>query len=217
MRISRTAGLVVSCAVCGALAFGSAGAAAAAPIPAPPTSNGSVVAEPLPNAEKLAAPVKLLGQMAGVLVPTTNMLNAVIAAGKLSPEEAAKHAKAMEEALKAFPKASPSPATPLSPPEHAAPVFPDTPAGGGSAPGMPGPWSDASAADPAIDLQVKAVADLRVSVDVLLKAAAKGDAKAVTPAVEATIKATSNLVGVIVMGGGLPKPDLAGMPAQPKG
>ncbi|MET9507283.1 hypothetical protein ABZX62_02200 [Streptomyces flavidovirens] len=218
MRISRTAGLVVSCAVCGALAFGSAGAAVAAPIPASPTSNSSVVADPLPNAEKLAAPVKLLGQMAGVLTPTTTMLNAVIAGGgKLSPEEATKHAKAMEEALKTFPKASPaSPATPLAPPEHAAPVSPDTPAAGAPAPGMPARWSDAAAADPAKDLQVKAVADLRASVDVLLKAAVKGEAKAVTPAVEATLKATTNLVAGIVMGGGLPKPDLAGMPAQPK-
>ncbi|OEJ59946.1 hypothetical protein BGM19_20105 [Streptomyces agglomeratus] len=199
MRTSRIAGLVVSSVVCGALAFGSAGGAIAAPVPASVTAPAAS-GDPLPGADKLTPQVKLLSEMGGVVAPVTRLLDAVIAGGgKLPPEETAKHTKAIDEALKALPKA---PGTALEVPAGPTPELPSVVA--------------PRAADAGLELKVKAVADLRTKVDVLLKAAEKGDAAKVKEAVTATITAVLNVVVSIVVGGGLPAPDLAGLPPLPK-
>ncbi|MBT2492665.1 hypothetical protein J7E96_29980 [Streptomyces sp. ISL-96] len=199
MRISRTAGFVVSSVVCGALVFGSAGGAIAAPVPASPAAEVSAAEDPLPDAAKLTSQVKLLRNIDSVLTPVTDLLDAVIASGgKLSPEELAKHMKAIEDALKDLPKA---PGTALEVPAGPAPALPP----------VVTPRADAGQ-----DLKVKAVADLRAKVGVLVKAAETGDATKVKEAVAATITATLNVIVSIVVGGGLPAPNLAGLPPLPK-
>ncbi|MGW7050674.1 hypothetical protein [Streptomyces sp. NPDC054887] len=200
MRIPRTAGLVVSSLACGALAFGAAGGAIAAPVSPPPAAERPAAADPLPGADKLTPQVKLLNDIAGVLTPVTKLLDAIIAGGgKLSPEEIAKHTKAIEEALDKLPKA---PGTALEVPASPSPELPSV-----AAP---------RAADAGLELKAKAVVDLRAKVDVLLKAAEQGDAAKVTEAVVATITASLNVVVSIVVGGGLPAPNLEGLPALPK-
>ncbi|MBT2400278.1 hypothetical protein [Streptomyces sp. ISL-100] len=199
MRISRTAGFVVSSVVCGALVFGSAGGAIAAPVPASLASEVSAAEDPLPDAAKFTAQVKLLRNIDIALTPVTDLLDAVIAAGgKLSPAEIAKHVKAIEEALKDLPKAS---GTALEVPAGPAPALPPV---------------ATPRADVGQDLKVKAVADLRAKVGVLLKAAEAGDAAKVPEAVVATITAILNVIVSIVTGGGLPAPNLAGLPPLPK-
>ncbi|MFD5102346.1 hypothetical protein [Streptomyces albidochromogenes] len=204
MRISRTAGLVVSSVACGVLAFGSAGGAIAAPatpaLAAESPTDSFAAEDALPGADKLTPQVKLLSEIAGVLKPVTELLDAVIAGGgKLPAAEAAKHTKAVEEALKGLPK---SPGTALEVPASPSPGLPSV-----AAP---------RAADAGLELKAKAVVDLRAKVDALLKAAEKGDAAKVTEAVTATITATLNVVVSIVVGGGLPAPNLEGLPALPK-
>ncbi|MGX1882237.1 hypothetical protein [Streptomyces sp. NPDC055287] len=204
MRISRTAGLVVSSVACGVLAFGSAGGAIAAPVPPSLAAEGSAAEDPLPGADKLTPQVKLLSEIAGVLKPVTDLLGAVIAGGgKLSPEAIAQHTKAVEGALKDVPKApGKAPGTALEVPVTPRPELPSV-----AAP---------RAADASPELKAKAVADLRTKVDALLKAAEKGDAAKVAEAVVATITATTNVVASVVVGGGLPAPNLAGLPPLPK-
>lgn len=199
MRISRTAGFVVSSVVCGALVFGSAGGAIAAPVPASPVPGGYAAEDPLPDAGKFTSQVKLLKGIDGVLTPVTDLLDAILAAaGKLSPAEIAKHTKAIDSALKELPKGS---GTALEVPAGPAPALPP---------------ASTPRSDPGQDLKTKAVADLRTKVGALLKASEAGDAPKVTEALDAAVTSTLNVVVSIVVGGGLPAPDLAGLPELPK-
>ena len=189
MRMSRTTGLLVSTAVCGALALGTAGPAfsavgapsAAADVSVPPVP-------PIPGADVLGQQTKLLGDAAGVLKPVTDLLAAVLAApgGKLPEADAAALGKAATDAIAKAGESVPKP-VPVPAPKSAVPV----------------------------DLKAKALADLQADVTALLEAAKKGDPKAIAVAVQATLTACVNVLVSIVLGGGLPAADLPGLPKLP--
>lgn len=192
MRISRKTGLLVSTAVCGALALGTAGPAFSSAPEAPARSAAAAV--PVPGAEQLAGQTKLLGDAGGVLTPVTELLDVVLQApdGKLPEADAKKHGDAVKAAIGKVTEAAPK-----------APEGVALPVGG------------AQAADPGADLKAKATADLQAKVDALLAASAKGDAKATAAAVQATVTATVNVLVSITLGGGLPKANLPGLPEMP--
>jgi hypothetical protein len=63
-----------------------------------------------------------------------------------------------------------------------------------------------------IDLERAAVADLQEKVNTLLKAATSGDRAQVAPAVRGVLTGTVNVVTAGLVGGGLPKASLPGLP-----
>ncbi|MFG2838798.1 hypothetical protein ACGFYE_27805 [Streptomyces zaomyceticus] len=74
-------------------------------------------------------------------------------------------------------------------------------------------WSGRAAA-PA-DVVADALATVEKAVAALLASVTSGDAGAVVPQVTATLTSLVNLAVATVLGGGLPAPDLAGLPALP--
>ncbi|WP_306453552.1 hypothetical protein [Streptomyces sp. Tue6028] len=71
----------------------------------------------------------------------------------------------------------------------------------------------APAAKAPTDLKGDALAALQAAVDALLKAATSGDAAQVAPAVTAVVTGLVDFVAATVLGGGLPAPDLPGLPS----
>ncbi|MFF7259669.1 hypothetical protein ACFZCL_05145 [Streptomyces sp. NPDC008159] len=63
-----------------------------------------------------------------------------------------------------------------------------------------------------IDLERAAVADLQEKVNILLRAATSGDRAQVAPAVRGVLTGTVNVVTAGLVGGGLPKATLPGLP-----
>ncbi|WP_433546574.1 hypothetical protein ACQPZG_16850 [Streptomyces sp. CA-294286] len=179
--MSRKAGLLVSTAVCGALALGTAGPAIAVVNDHPVTSEAAP--GPIPGAEALTGQAKSLADTAGVLKPVSDLVGAVLKApdGKVAPDAAAMLGKPVDEALATLSKPVPA----------------------AKAPADPG-------------LKAKAAADLRADVTALLKAVEKGDPKATAAAVKAVITGSVNVLAAVLLGDGLPAPDLKGLPELPK-
>ncbi|MEW2115172.1 hypothetical protein AB0945_08260 [Streptomyces sp. NPDC005474] len=191
---------------------------------------------PVPNADTVLAQVKSLGDLGGVMTPVTDLLNAVLKAdnGQLSMDEATKLGDTVKEAITAASPAAPAPAippvslptTPATPATPAAPALPTTPAlpATPAVPAKPAvPVASAStlpAPDKAVkgprDLKADALAALQKSVDALLKAATSGDATSVGPAVSDVLTSLVGVVAATLLGGGLPAPELAGLPTLPK-
>ncbi|MER5438173.1 hypothetical protein [Streptomyces sp. NPDC002790] len=190
MRISRKAGLLASTALCGALALGAAGPAFSSVMDAP---SHSAPAAPVPGADALAKQNAALAGAGDVVQPVTALVAGVLKApgGKLSKEEAAKHAAGVTKALDGLKSGAKGAA--------------------GKAAGAFGGRAQA----PGAELVVKAAADLQAKVDALVKASAAGDAKATAAALQATLTGTVNVVVAIVLGGDLPAPDLKGLPKLP--
>ncbi|WP_327668000.1 MULTISPECIES: hypothetical protein [unclassified Streptomyces] len=190
MRISRKAGLFASTALCGALALGVAGPAFSAVTDSPAHSAS---AAPLPGADALAKQNTALAGAGAVLQPVTDLVAGALKApdGKLSKDEATKHAAGVKKALDG--------------------LTADAKAATDKAAGGPG----ARAQAPGAELVAKAAADLQAKVDALVKASVAGDAKATAAALQATLTGTVNVVVAIVLGGDLPAPDLKGLPKLP--
>lgn len=212
MRTHRTTGVILSTALVGALAFGTAGTAFASPDVAPTGTSTASSAPAAPDPAALLAQVTSLGQIGAVLTPVTDAVKAVLAApgNKLTPEEATKHADAVKAAIDAAnaPAAPAAPAAPGLPLPVPVPV-PPLP--------VPLPLHGAAhrAAPAAADLAGDALAGLQAAVGDLLKAATAGDP---TAAVGAVLKVVTGLVNFLVakvLGGGLPIPDLKGLPKLP--
>ncbi|MGW2628487.1 hypothetical protein ACWC2K_04005 [Streptomyces chattanoogensis] len=201
MRMSRKAGLVVSAAVCGALALGAAGEAIASIDDATADPSGtSPQKAPLPNTDTLKAQAKSLGDISGVLTPVTALINDVLAAtdtGKLPPDRITTHTTAIRNALATAQQAA-GPAAPSAPSVS-----------------QPDNGSRPAAGKTATDLRAAALTGLRVKTDALLKTIAAGDSAAVTKAVANSVTALSNFVVSITLGG-LPAPDLPGLPTLPR-
>ncbi|NDZ77209.1 hypothetical protein G3I19_01440 [Streptomyces sp. SID10853] len=201
MRMSPKAGLLVSSAVCGALALGIAGPAAyAAADDTTAARSASAPSAPLPGADALLAQTKTLGDAGGVLAPVTDLLNAVLKApdGKLSAADATKLADPVKAALAKVTAAAP-----------AAPAAPGIPGGVTGVSGAP------AAPDPGAALKAKAAADLQAKVDALVKASTTGSPTEVAAAVKAVVTSEVNVVVSVVLGGGLPAPNLPGLPTLP--
>ncbi|MFJ8020233.1 hypothetical protein [Streptomyces sp. NPDC096311] len=175
---------------------------------------------PVPGADALLAQVKSLADIAGVLAPVTDLLNAVLKAenGQLSADQAAKLAQAVKDAI-----AKAGAAVPVTPPAVSTPTLPALPA----VPTLPSvkksaeeqdnkaPRDKGSRAPAARDLAGDALAALQKAVDTLVAAATSGDATKVVPAATAVLTGLVNFVVAVVLGGGLPTASLPGLPPLP--
>lgn len=245
MRTHRTTGVIVSTALVGALAFGTAGTAFASPDVAPTGTFTGRTAPAAPDPAALLAQVTSLGNVGAVLTPVTDLVKAVLAApgNKLSAEDATKHADAVKAAIAAakapaapaaVPAAPAAPAVPAAPAAPAAPAVPAVPAAPAvpavpeapavpalpAVPAVPGlPTHGVSAADRsaprAADVAGDALAGLQTAVDNLLKAATAGDVPGVLTGALATVTGLVNFLVATVLGGALPAPDLPGLPKLP--
>ncbi|MBB6438201.1 hypothetical protein [Streptomyces candidus] len=65
-------------------------------------------------------------------------------------------------------------------------------------------------------LKVQAAADLQADITALLKILGAGDPKAITTAVKAVLTGSVNVLAAVLLGDGLPAPDLKGLPELPK-
>ncbi|MFF1694055.1 hypothetical protein ACFVXC_10585 [Streptomyces sp. NPDC058257] len=210
---------IATTVLCTSLLLGTAGPVMAAGSDSPHGSSQEAARAPVPNADALLAQVKTLGDAGGVLTPVTDLLTTVLKAdkGQLPAADATKLAapvkNAITKAAAVAPKAPALPQTPAAPglPDTAA--LPQTPALP-QAPALPKALPDGTrvAADPKAD----ALKALQASVDALVKAATGGDVAKVASAVPPVLTGLVNLVAATLVGGGLPKPDLAGLPALPK-
>lgn len=73
-----------------------------------------------------------------------------------------------------------------------------------------------SSADAGADLKAKAITDLKVRADGLLKSATAGDAAVVATDVKSVLTGLVNVISSILVGSGLPPADLEGLPKMPK-
>ncbi|MEU5955782.1 hypothetical protein [Streptomyces sp. NPDC047525] len=208
---------IATTVLCASLLIGTAGPVIAAESDSHSTSAQEAARAPVPGADALLAQAKTLGDAGGVLTPVTDLLTAVLKAdkGQLPAADATKLADPVKEAITkasaAAPKAPELPETPAAPDT---PALPDT-AALPEAPALPKALSDdsrAAAADPKAD----ALKALQTAVDALVKAATGGDVTKVAGAVPPVLTGLVNLLAATLLGGGLPAPDLAGLPALPK-
>ncbi|MFE9765462.1 hypothetical protein ACFYPC_13175 [Streptomyces sp. NPDC005808] len=220
---------IASSALCATLLLGIAAPAAVAADSDSARGRTSAVAAPVPGADALLAQVQSLADIGGVLTPVTDLLNAVLKAdnGQLSADQAATLGQAVKDAIAkltaAAPVAPPAavpavPAAPAVPAVPAAPALPAVPAlpslpksaedQDDKAPGANGPRAAAPA-----DLKADALAALQKAVDTLLAAVTSGDPAGVVPAATAVVTGLVNLIVAVVLGGGLPVPNLPGLPS----
>ncbi|WP_051877247.1 hypothetical protein [Streptomyces natalensis] len=200
MRMSRKAGLLVSAAVCGALAWGAAGSALASIEHSPAPSRGAAPHKaPLPNTGELKAQAKSLAEISGVLGPVTDLINDVLTTadnGKLPADRITEHSKAVRNAISAVRQAGPeAPSAPsISQPDNGSRL-------------VTGKSAD--------DLRAAALTGLQTKTDALLKAIAADGPAAITSSVTQSVTALANVILSITLGG-LPAPDLPGLPAIPR-
>lgn len=208
---------IATSVLCASLLLGAAGPVIAAESDSPHGSVQEAARAPVPGADKLLAQAKTLEGLGEVIDPVTELLNHVLKAedGRLSQADATELDDAVKDAITKEAAAAPkSPALPETPaaPDTAAlpqtPALPEAPA----LPRAPSDDDDKAAADPKAD----ALKALQTAVDGLVKASTGGDATAVAGAVPPVVTGLVNLAAATLLAGGLPAPDLAGLPALPK-
>lgn len=185
-------------------------------------------AAPVPGADALLAQVQALGDIGGVLAPVTDLLNAVLKAddGQLSADQAATLGQAVKDAIAKVtavapvtpPVTLPVPTTdPATATDTAATTLPATPTLPTAVPTLPSLTKSAEAAraEAPTDLKGDALTALQTAVDTLLKAVTSGDVTQVAPAATAVVTGLVNFVVATVLGGGLPVPNLPGLPPLP--
>ncbi|MFD4522444.1 hypothetical protein ACFWP7_00600 [Streptomyces sp. NPDC058470] len=232
---------IASSALCATLLLGIAAPVAVAADSDSARGRTSAAAAPVPGADALLAQVQSLADIGGVLKPVTDLLDAVLKAdnGQLSADQAATLGQAVKDAIAkltaavpvtppvAVPDAPAVPATPALPATPAAPAVPAVPALP-AAPALPAvpalpksagdqddkaPGASGSRAAAPADLKADALAALQKAVDTLLAAVTSGDPAGVVPAATAVVTGLVNLIVAVVLGGGLPVPDLPGLPS----
>ncbi|MFH8991878.1 hypothetical protein [Streptomyces sp. NPDC017940] len=187
--------------LCTVLLLGTAGPVHAVSLDDPARDPAqSVPRAPLPGAEALLAQTKQLADLASVLKPVTDLLDAVLKApdGKLPAADLNKHVEAIKKALETVEAPAPK-GTGLTDSEAQAPEgtqVPDTKA--------------------PLDIKADAVTALRKAIDDLVKAVNGGDPKAISRAAPAVVTGLVNLVAATLIGGKLPAPNLPGLPPMPK-
>ncbi|MFK0018011.1 hypothetical protein [Streptomyces sp. NPDC090798] len=186
-------------------------------------------AAPVPGADALLAQVKSLADIAGVLAPVTDLLDAALKAdnGQLSADQAAKLAQAVKDAIAkagaALPVTPPATTTPSLPTLPAVPTLPSVkktaePQGdsaGAEERDNKAPRDKGSRAPAARDLAGDALTALQKAVDALVAAVTSGDATKVVPAATAVVTGLVNFVVSVVLGGALPAANLPGLPPLP--
>ncbi|MFJ2826931.1 hypothetical protein ACIPC1_04885 [Streptomyces sp. NPDC087263] len=227
---------IASSALCATLLLGIAAPAAVAADSDSARGRTSAAAAPVPGADALLAQVQSLADIGGVLKPVTDLLDAVLKAdnGQLSADQAATLGQAVKDAIAkltaavpvtppvavpdapAVPAAPALPATPAVPALPAAPALPAVPAlpkNAGDQDDDKAPGASGSRAAAPADLKADALAALQKAVDTLLAAVTSGDPAGVVPAATAVVTGLVNLIVAVVLGGGLPVPDLPGLPS----
>ncbi|MGW7420497.1 hypothetical protein ACWGJB_10600 [Streptomyces sp. NPDC054813] len=220
---------LASTALCALLLAGITGPAAVAADSAHERTHAMSQA-PVPGADALLAQVKSLGNLGTVLKPVTDLLNTVLAAdnGQLTPDQATQLGDAVKAAIAQVTAAAPAPTAPATPALPSAPALPSLPAVPSasavpSAPTVPAAFPVPAAAQAkglggapaAKDLAGDALTALQTAVDNLLKAATSGDVSQVLPAATAVVTGLVNLLAAILLGSGLPAPNLPGLPSLP--
>ncbi|MEU7281930.1 hypothetical protein AB0A69_24610 [Streptomyces sp. NPDC045431] len=193
----RTAASVI----CAALTLGTAGAASA----------HSDSAAPLPQAPSLLKQVQPLDNTGDLVIPVTDLLNAVIKAdgGKLSTTVASKYNADIDAVIEAIRKANAAeaPASPSRPNQPGQPSQPNQP-GQPAQPNQPGqpaqpaapqaPVDETTADDTQIDLAMdamdQALTDIDKRVDELIKVSTEGQTAAVSNQVQSTLKAVADFL-----------------------
>ncbi|MFC8128412.1 hypothetical protein [Streptomyces sp. NPDC057302] len=196
---------IATTVLCASLLIGAAGPVVAAESDSRSSAQEAADA-PVPGADKLLAQAKTLSDAGGVLTPVTDLLTAVLKAdkGQLPAADATKLADPVKAAITKAGAAAPK-----------APELPQTPALP-EAPALPKALPDDDRTVAAPDPKADALKALQTAVDGLLKAATGGDVTKVAGAVTPVLTGLVNLVAATLLGGGLPAPDLAGLPALPK-
>ncbi|MEV5881758.1 hypothetical protein AB0L74_03335 [Streptomyces sp. NPDC052020] len=194
---------------------------------------GAASRAPLPDADALNAQVQALTGLGGVVTPVTDLLGAVLKAddGRLSAEQADRLAKAVEDALaKAQATGTPiAPGTttpgatvpgigmPAQPPVALQPPAVAQPSDEEPATTLPAPVTPAAgeSATASTGLLGVALDSLRKSVETLLGASTAAQPEQVRPAATGVVTDVVNVVAATLLGGGLPAPNLAGLPPLP--
>ncbi|MGW7086093.1 hypothetical protein ACWGH2_21725 [Streptomyces sp. NPDC054871] len=209
---------IATTVLCASLLLGTAGPVVAAESDSPQGSAQEAARAPVPDADKLLAQVKTLGDAGGVLTPVTDLLTAVLKAdnGQLPAAEATKLAAPVKDAItKAAATAPKAPETAVTPETSVAPETPALPL----TPALPKALADEGTSDEdkaAAAPKDDALKALQTAVDALVKSATGGDATKVAGAVPPVLTGLVNLVAATLLGSGLPAPDLAGLSALPK-
>ncbi len=155
-------------------------------------------------ADAVAAQVQSLQDMGGVATPVTDLLELVLGAkdGPLPLEDIEAQAAKVKEAIDAaLPVDVPAPITSSAAPTETATTAPES-----SAP------ADGKAR---ADLQDDALKALQSAVDALVAAAKAGDAVKATAQVPVVVTSLVNVLAATLLGGGLPAPNLPGLPQLP--
>ncbi|MFI1353106.1 hypothetical protein ACH4TV_05910 [Streptomyces sp. NPDC020898] len=164
---------------------------------------------PLDEATKLGDAVKEAIAAASAAAPAAPAVPPV--ALPTTPEAPATPALPETPAVPTTPALPETPAVPTTPALPETPAVPTTPAlknaeGAADAKAVKGPF----------DIKADALVALQKAVDTLLKAVTSGDVAQVVPAVTGVVTSLVGLLAATLLGGGLPAPDLAGLPALPK-
>ncbi|WP_370150324.1 hypothetical protein [Streptacidiphilus sp. EB129] len=228
--MSRRAGIVVATIACGALTLGTAGTSAAvghrpAPSSAVPTTGTRL---PTPDASSAVA---LLSNL-GVVGPVADALKAALAVPP-DPTKVTGLVATAKTALNALLAVAPVPVPPVPVPAPPVPVPPAAaphlaPKGGAVVPKggahvvskvsthvtPPVPVPTPPTPDPQA-LITQAVAQVTSALDAVVTAVTSLDPTKILAAVTATVQAAVNLVTSVLLGGGLPVPNLPGLPPLP--
>ncbi|MEU1201082.1 hypothetical protein ABZ446_33350 [Streptomyces sp. NPDC005813] len=202
---------IASTALSATLLLGIAAPAAIAADGDSSRGNSHAAATPVPGADALLAQVQSLADIGGVLSPVTDLLNTVLKAdnGQLTPDQATKLGQAVKDAIAKVTAAVPA-TPPVALPDTTTPTTTTLPSVTKSTEAKDGKAPSAKAPT---DLKGDALTALQAAVDALLKAATSGDATQVVPAVTAVVTGLVNFVVATVLGGGLPVPNLPGLPS----
>jgi len=197
--------------LCAAFLLGIAGPVAVAADHDPVNEARPAAAQaPVPGADALLAQTKSLGDVAGALKPVTDLLDAALKAdnGQLSAADATKLADAVKEAIAKAAAVPGAPSVPAAPPA----VLPALP-GAHALPRLEA--ADHTDARVELDLGTDTLKALQDAVDSLIKAVTGGDATAVGTAAPTVVTGLVDFIAAVVLGGGLPAPNLPGLPKLP--
>jgi hypothetical protein len=185
---------LATAALCAALLIGAAAPGFTADAAGERAGRAGVSSAPAPDPKVLLAQTKLLHDISGVITPVTTLLTDVLTAkgGKVDPKAVRKQADAVKKAIDTAKKTVTTPAPKA----------------------LGGPGTDGAKAPR--EVKADALAVLQSTVDALVKAAAAGDATAVATQVPLVETGLVNVLTATLLGGGLPAPNLSGLPKLPK-
>ncbi|MFF2651154.1 hypothetical protein [Streptomyces sp. NPDC058045] len=185
-------------ALCAALVLGTAlPVAAQDDSPAGGAAGRSV---PVPEADALLTQTAALRDTSAALAPVSRLLDAVLRTdeGKLSPDQARRYSQSVREGIAAARESVRGGGNQNAQLPSSARTLPARPQ------------------TPAAELRASALDRLQTRADTLLAAAEKGDREAVSRQAPKLVTAAVNHLAATLLAGGLPAPDLPGLPDLPR-